>query len=178
MTQSKSRSILISLLILAAILLLPAIYHAPIWWVSLEAPNYPEEAFPDGVRIHFHLTGVLNGCQKVEKAEIDEDEVLDCVHEMDTINHYVGMYPIASGGVIETAFSMHILAMLGVLVLGFIFVKPGVRLAVMGIAFAAVTVWLAMTWFSPGGIQYHSLGYLTRLVASVDAGAAAADRRS
>ena len=93
--------------------LLLAIYYAPVWWVSLTAPNYPEEAFPDGVRIHFHMNGVFNGCKKVEKEEILEEEALDCVHEMDTINHYVGMYPIAAGGVIERAFSPFLISMLG-----------------------------------------------------------------
>ena len=38
----------------------------------------------------------------MEKAEIASDEALDCVHEMDTINHYVGMYPIAETGMYAT----------------------------------------------------------------------------
>ena len=59
-------------LVAAALALLVAIYFVPVWWVSLTAPNYPPEAFPDGVRIHFHMNGVFNGCQKVEKAEITE----------------------------------------------------------------------------------------------------------
>ena len=83
---------------LVAVALLAAIYFLPTWWVALKAPNYPPEAFPDGVRIHFHMNGVFNGCQKIESTEIHEDQALDCVHEMDTINHYVGMYPIAEIG--------------------------------------------------------------------------------
>ena len=31
--------------------------------VSLTAPNYPKDAFPDGIRIHFHFNGVFNGCK-------------------------------------------------------------------------------------------------------------------
>ncbi len=54
------------------IVLMALIFFAPIWWVSLTAPNYPPEAFPDGVRIHFHSNGVFNGCQKVTKTEILE----------------------------------------------------------------------------------------------------------
>ena len=96
----------------AGIALLAAIYFVPIWWVSLTAPNYPPEAFPDGVRIHFHANGVFNGCEKVAKTEITETEALDCVHEMDTINHYVGMYPIAAGGVLEKAFSPFLFTLL------------------------------------------------------------------
>ena len=46
---------------LVAVALLAAIYFLPTWWVALKAPNYPPEAFPDGVRIHFHMNGVFNG---------------------------------------------------------------------------------------------------------------------
>ncbi|MCF6238346.1 MAG: hypothetical protein L3J79_05985, partial [Candidatus Marinimicrobia bacterium] len=102
--------------IVAALLLIP-IYTLPIWWVSLTAPNYPVETFPDGVKIHFHMTGVFNGCQAVENEEIVEDEALDCVHEMDTINHYVGMFPIASGAPIEHSLSFFLLILLGLMLL-------------------------------------------------------------
>jgi hypothetical protein len=44
-----------------------AAYFSPIWWVSLTAPNYPKDAFPDGIRIHFHFDGVYNGCKAVGK---------------------------------------------------------------------------------------------------------------
>ena len=46
---------------------LVAAYFAPIWWVSLTAPNYPPDAFPDGIRIHFHFDGVYNGCEAAGK---------------------------------------------------------------------------------------------------------------
>ena len=46
---------------------LVAAYFAPIWWVSLTAPNYPPDAFPDGIRIHFHFDGVYNGCKAAGK---------------------------------------------------------------------------------------------------------------
>ena len=32
--------------------------------VSRKAPNYPDDVFPDGIRIHFHVNGVFNGCEK------------------------------------------------------------------------------------------------------------------
>lgn len=84
--NSKKQTIIVAVLGFIALGLMAVIFYSPIWWVSLTAPNYPEEAFPDGVRIHFHMNGVFNGCQKVNKAEIQEDVALDCVHEMDTIN--------------------------------------------------------------------------------------------
>ena len=63
-------------------------FFTPMWWVSLKAPNYPEQIFPDGVKILLHWDGVRNGCKLVERAEVLEEEPLDCVHEMNTINHY------------------------------------------------------------------------------------------
>lgn len=53
---------------LISLICLVAAYFAPIWWVSLTAPNYPEDAFPDGIRIHFHFDGVYNGCKRPVKA--------------------------------------------------------------------------------------------------------------
>ncbi|MCW9057031.1 MAG: hypothetical protein OQK47_10470, partial [Gammaproteobacteria bacterium] len=104
-TDDKKRSLAVNALLGVAIVLLAIMYFTPIWWVSLKAPNYPPEAFPDGIRIHFHFNGVFNGCSLVESKEVQIEEALNCVHEMDTINHYVGMYPIASGGPIERALS-------------------------------------------------------------------------
>ena len=43
---------------------------------------------------------------------------------MDTINHYVGMYPIAAGGVIEKAFSPFLVGLLIVMLIGFMFINP------------------------------------------------------
>jgi hypothetical protein len=153
---------------LAAIALLVAIYFLPTWWVSLKAPNYPAESFPDGVRIHFHMNGVFNGCEKVDKEEIYEEEALDCVHEMDTINHYVGMYPIAAGGVVERAVSPFLVAMLGVMILGFACSKRGLRLGIMGVGFAFVVGWMALTLFSENGIRFQTKGYLQAMMTSMD----------
>ena len=112
-------------LTLISLICLVAAYFAPIWWVSLTAPNSPPDAFPDGIRIHFHFDGVYNGCKVAGKGSRMANEIiqkdleatderynpitdaaknvdkgaegLDCVHEMNTINHYVGMFPIATG---------------------------------------------------------------------------------
>lgn len=167
MIMDNKRTVISGVLILAAIGLLIAIYYSPVWWVSLTAPNYPEEAFPDGVRIHFHMNGVFNGCKKVEKAEILEEEALDCVHEMDTINHYVGMYPIASGGVIEKAFSPFLVSLLGVMLLGFMCTKPKIRLVIMSVGFAGIAVWMYLTWYGKDGLNYQNTGYLSGLVSAL-----------
>ncbi len=73
----------------------------PIWAVSLEAPNYPKEAFPQGIPVYFHFDGYSGE-----------------VHEMNTINHYVGMDPMWIGGTIEREIGIYALLALS---LGMIF---------------------------------------------------------
>jgi len=53
---------------------------APIWYVALEAPNYPKETFPDGIPVYYHFDGFTGD-----------------VFEMETINHYIGMDPMDRG---------------------------------------------------------------------------------
>ncbi|MCK5360697.1 MAG: hypothetical protein KAJ95_08720 [Gammaproteobacteria bacterium] len=166
--MTNRRTLTANVLVLAAIGVLAAIYFTPIWWVSLTAPNYPEEAFPDGIRINFHMNGVFNGCKKVESAEISEDEYLDCVHEMDTINHYVGMYPIAAGGVIERAFSPFLISMLAVMLLGFMFSNPLLRASVLSAGFAVLIGWMYLTYYGEEGLKYQNTGYTSALITSLD----------
>jgi hypothetical protein len=153
------KAILFRLLIIIAISLIVMSYFSPIWWVSLKAPNYPPEAFPDGVRIHFHVNGVFNGCQVYNPPEMLEEEPLDCVHEMDTINHYIGMYPIASGGPIERALSNFLFAFLIVLLTAFMVSKPSWQATWLGIGFSLIVIWMTITFFTPGGVTWMSKGY-------------------
>ncbi len=67
----------------------------PIWAVSLEAPNYPKEAFPEGIPVFFHFDGYSGE-----------------VHEMNTINHYVGMDPMWVGGHLEREIGIYALLLL------------------------------------------------------------------
>ena len=165
--QSKS-SIQVGVLSLVGLALLAVIFYTPIWWVSLTAPNYPEESFPDGVRIHFHMNGVFNGCKLQKKAEIMEEEALDCVHEMDTINHYVGMYPIAAGGPVERGFSQFLMTFLGIMLVGFAIPKPKLRMAVMGAGFIGVAGWMGYTLYGDDGFKLQNAGYVSALVTSLD----------
>ncbi|MDD2906405.1 MAG: cytochrome C [Sulfurimonas sp.] len=64
----------------------------PIWAVSLEAPNYPKDAFPEGIPVFFHFDGFSGE-----------------VHEMNTINHYVGMDPMWVGGTLEREIGIYAL---------------------------------------------------------------------
>jgi hypothetical protein len=90
-------------------------FFSPLWWVSLKAPNYPEHTFPDGVRIHMHWNGVKNGCKMVAREEVYEEEALDCVEEMNTINHYIGMHPMEKGAQLEFAASPYLFAAFAVM---------------------------------------------------------------
>ncbi|WP_275099919.1 hypothetical protein [Sedimenticola hydrogenitrophicus] len=165
---STKQTIIVAALGVVALGLMVVIFYSPIWWVSLTAPNYPEEAFPDGVRIHFHMNGVFNGCQKVNKAEIQEDVALDCVHEMDTINHYVGMYPIAAGGPVERGFGQFLMTFMGIMLVGFICVRPKLRMAIMGVAFAGLLAWMYLTIYAEDGFALQSAGYVEAMVTSLD----------
>ena len=69
----------------------------PIWAVSLEAPNYPKEAFPEGIPVYFHFDGYSGE-----------------VHEMNTINHYVGMDPMWVGGTLEREIGIYALLLLSI----------------------------------------------------------------
>lgn len=169
----SKQTLLVGLLSAAAVGLLITIFYTPVWWVSLTAPNYPPEAFPDGVRIHFHFNGVFNGCELQHKAEIQEEEALDCVHEMDTINHYVGMYPIAAGGPIERGFSQFLIAMLVIMLIAWACTKPRMRMAIMGSGFAALSAWMYLAIYTDGGFEMLSEGYVSALVTSLDQEASA-----
>ena len=75
----------------------------PIWAVSLEAPNYPKKAFPEGIPVFFHFDGYSGE-----------------VHEMNTINHYVGMDPMWVGGTIEREIGIYALLLLSLAMIYFI----------------------------------------------------------
>jgi len=170
-SPNMKQNLLVAALTAGALAVLALIYLSPIWWVSLTAPNYPVEAFPDGVRIHFHMNGVFNGCKKVEKVEIKEDEALDCVHEMDTINHYVGMYPIAAGAPVERGYSQFLVCLVAVMLAGFMITSPGLRLVVMAAGFAALAAWMYLTFYGAEGIALENEGYVAALVTALDQGA-------
>ena len=161
------RAIVYRLFTLIAAVLIIASFFSPAWWVSLTAPNYPEATFPDGIRIDFHMDSVRNGCSIRTSQEVEEKEALDCVHEMDTINHYVGMYPIASGGPVEKAYAPFLFSLMVVMLLAFAAPGRKSRMAVSVAGYAAIAIWMGVTMFTPGGVRYQSQGYLEGLVNSL-----------
>ncbi len=164
----NGQTLKVGILSLIGIGLLALIFYTPIWWVSLTAPNYPAESFPDGVRIQFHINGVFNGCKKQDKVEIQEDEALDCVHEMDTINHYVGMYPIAAGGPVERGYGQFLMVFMAVMVLGFMCTRPKIRMVIMSAGFAGIVVWMYLAMYTEDGFHFQSTGYVEAMITSLD----------
>lgn len=185
LTQQDRR---ITVLTLIALVAMVAAYFAPIWWVSLTAPNYPKDAFPDGIRIHFHFDAVKNGCSVAGKgsrmgsetmqADMGADSErynpildakkdvnhgaagLDCVHEMNTINHYVGMFPIATGAPVEKPLAKFFFGFFAVMLLAFITPLGRRRLIVLGGGFTAVGVWMAVDQLVLGHLASHVQNYM------------------
>ncbi|HEX5804665.1 MAG TPA: hypothetical protein VFY24_16745 [Azospira sp.] len=182
------RNLIVAGLTLFALVMIVAAYFSPIWWVSLTAPNYPKDAFPDGIRIHFHFDGVYNGCRAAGKgtrqaAEILEKDIdhtverynpvtdakkdvnkgaegLDCVHEMNTINHYVGMFPIATGAPVEKPLAKFFFGFFAVMLLAFAIPKKKPRLAVLVAGFAAVAGWMLVHQYALGHLETHVAQYV------------------
>ena len=164
---TDKRGIVYRVLTLISVCLIAASFFSPGWWVSLTAPNYPEATFPQGIRILFHMDSVRNGCDIRASTEVEENEALDCVHEMDTINHYVGMYPIASGGPVEKAYSPFLFAMMGVMLLAFAAPGRNARIAVSVLGYGAIAAWMSMAIYGENGISKHTSAYLEGLVVSL-----------
>jgi small-conductance mechanosensitive channel len=190
MPDKKSSNALIGGLTLVALLLMIAVYFMPIWWVSLTAPQYPKDAFPDGIRIHFHFNGVYNGCKTAGKGSrlasevtqkdlggggderynaitdakknMDDEgaQALDCVHEMNTINHYVGMYPIASGAPVEKPLAKFFFGFFGIMLLAFAVTHRKLRLTILGVGFMAVAAWTIVDQYALGHLASHVANYM------------------
>jgi hypothetical protein len=178
----------IRLLTLIGLLAMVVAYFSPIWWVSLTAPNYPKDAFPDGIRIHFHLDGVHNGCKaavagsRLANETLQDDlskdterynpvldakkdvnaqaQGLDCVHEMNTINHYVGMFPISTGAPVEKPLAKFFVGFFAVMLVAFAVIERRARLAVLGLGFAAVAAWAIVDQFVLGHLASHVKTYV------------------
>ena len=188
MSDPVRRDRLAAVLTLVALVALVAAYFSPVWWVSLTAPNYPKDAFPDGIRIHFHFDGVKNGCriagtgsrlaQETMQGDLGQGsdrfnpvtdghkdvnkgaQGLDCVHEMNTINHYVGMFPIATGAPVEKPLAKFFFAWFGVMLASFAITARTLRLTVLGAGFAAIAAWAVVDQYLLGHLQQHVADYV------------------
>jgi hypothetical protein len=177
--MKSQTSHLTSVLAMAATVLMAVAYFTPVWWVSLTAPNYPKDRFPDGIRIEFGFTGVSNGCTtapktsrvakettqedlgwrsadgtpEVEPRTADSGGALDCVHEMNTINHYVGMRPIGVGAPVERLLGRYILGMFAVMLIAFALRQARGRPSLLTAGFAGVSAWMVVELFGRGALD-------------------------
>ncbi len=115
----------------------------PIWSCSLEAPNYPKKAFPDGIPVFFHFDGFSGE-----------------VHEMNTINHYVGMDPMWRGGIIEREIGIYALLSLSLFMIFFILYDKKILTKIMIIPASLPILFIAdysywLYWF---GHNLHDWG--------------------
>ena len=184
----SKQNFIVAMLSAAALAIMIAAYFAPIWWVSLTAPNYPPDAFPDGIRIHFHFNGVYNGCKAAGKgtrmageiiqkdlgsederynpitdAKKDVDkgaEGLDCVHEMNTINHYVGMFPISTGAPVEKPLAKFFFGFFAVMIAAFMAPQRKTRLMLLSVGFAVVAAWMLVDQYVFGALNAHVESYV------------------
>ena len=188
MPDDKKQNRLIAILTTIGLLAMIAAYFSPIWWVALTAPNYPKDAFPDGIRIHFHFNGVFNGCKVASgrgnphQNEILQQDItgteerynpildankdvnqgaqgLDCVHEMNTINHYVGMFPIGTGAPVERPMSKFFIGFFAVMLLAFMAPAQRLRLAILGVGFAALAAWMLADFYLFGHLRQFVHNY-------------------
>ncbi|MDR0563449.1 MAG: hypothetical protein LBG78_00745 [Azoarcus sp.] len=184
----KNQNGIVTALALVALIALVAAYFSPIWWVSLTAPNYPKDAFPDGIRIHFHFDGVYNGCHaagagtrmadEIIQGDLSKDDErwnpildaqknvdknakgLDCVHEMNTINHYVGMFPIGTGAPVERPLAKFFFGFFAVMIVAFMLPRRRMRLVWLGAGFLAVAAWMFIDQFLLGQLDAHVREYI------------------
>ena len=119
------------LLILAAALLLVAVYILPLWNLTMFAPQYP-----DGLRLDIYS-------YKLEGGNHGQD-----VKEINVLNHYIGMRDLVAEDFTEFKWLPFIVGALGLLYL---------RAAVMGTVGALVDVLVLNIYFS--AFALWSFGY-------------------
>lgn len=118
----------------------------PIWSVSLEAPNYPKEAFPQGIPVFFHFDGFSGE-----------------VHEMNTINHFIGMDPMERGGPYERILAPYALIFTALMITLFIIYESKILSFFMLIPVALPVIFLALYsyWLYWFGHNMHDFGAFT-----------------
>ncbi|MDR2208983.1 MAG: hypothetical protein LBE22_08445 [Azoarcus sp.] len=185
---AENQNVIAGILALVGLAAIVIAYFLPIWWVSLTAPQYPEEAFPDGIRIHFHFDRVANGCKaagagtrmagEIIQGDLSHEterwnpildaqknvdkgaEGLDCVHEMNIINHYVGMFPIETGAPVERPLAKFFFGFFAVMIVAFVLPCRWVRLAWLCAGFLAVAAWMIMDQLMHGQLDVQVQDYV------------------
>jgi hypothetical protein len=155
-----------------------AAYFAPIWSAALTSQQYGREAFPQGIRVVTRFDGVFNGCEGIviKKSEVfqgelggeredelrqqaDQEQALDCLHEMNVINHYIGMYPMQMGAPVERAVAPYLFGVLAVMLLAFVAERRRTQLAVLAVGFAIVLAWMVIEMLPMGGLEQYLVDF-------------------
>ena len=115
----------------------------PIWYVALEAPNYPKEKFPNGIPVFYHFDGFSGD-----------------VFEMETINHFIGMDPMERGAPYLRAVAPYALVGVALLFVLFILYNSKILNLLMLIPVSLPIIFLGfysywLYWF---GHHMHSWG--------------------
>ncbi len=96
------------------------------------------------------------------KKDINKDATgLDCVHEMNTINHYVGMFPIATGAPVEKPLAKFFFGFFTVMLLGFMVPRRKTRVLVLAAGFVLVAAWMLVDQYVLGGLATHVASYVS-----------------
>jgi hypothetical protein len=79
---------------------------------------------------------------------------------MNTINHYVGMFPIATGAPVEKPLAKFFFGFFGVLIAAFAITQRRLRLTVLALGFAAVAAWALVDQYAMGRLATHVADYV------------------
>jgi hypothetical protein len=79
---------------------------------------------------------------------------------MNTINHYVGMFPIATGAPVEKPLSKFFIAFFAVMLLGFLCTDKKRRLIILAVGFTAVAAWTIVDQYALGHLEAHVKQYM------------------
>ncbi|RMG43787.1 MAG: cytochrome C [Acidobacteria bacterium] len=133
-----------TILLLTASLLLVASVFLPYWQMTLLAPQYP-----GGLRVNAYLN------------RLEGD-----VHEIDELNHYIGMRPLQDAAMLERSISVYGVVMLSLLVAGAVFVHSrwaGV-LSLPALIFPAVFLGDLYYWLRTFGHELDPRAPLSRAI--------------
>jgi len=116
---------------------------APIWYVALEAPNYPKESFPNGIPVYYHFDGFSGD-----------------VHEMNTINHFIGMDPMKRGAPYLRSIAPYALVFVALIIILFMLYNNRILdyLMLIPIALPIVFIGFYSYWLYWFGHHMHNWG--------------------
>ncbi|MCC6681467.1 MAG: cytochrome C [Phycisphaeraceae bacterium] len=98
--RRRSRYLLPTLLLMLAAILLAASIFTPYWRMTLHAPQYPK-----GLHVQAYLNRLTGD-----------------VHEIDGLNHYIGMRPLEEAARLERSLAIMMTSVLALLLIGAIFI--------------------------------------------------------